>query len=229
MHPVSFELDYEIGRNRLTSLFRFLLVIPWMIVGLVYGLIAEIAALIAWFAMLFTKRYPEPLYDFVAGYVRFSARIGGFSLLATDEFPSFWGGEDDNYPIRVDFAPRQAEYSRAKTFFKVVLAFPQIVLSYGIGLLLYGAAIIDWFRILFTGRQSVTMHDALRVGLAYDTRANAFLLLLTEVHPRLLDLPPQELPDGAPAMPPLGAGGGGGRLPASSAGVVVSPGQPPAQ
>jgi hypothetical protein len=82
------------------------------------------------------------------------------------------------------------------------------VLLYGIGILLQGAAFISWFRILFTGKQSVTMHDALRVAFAYSVRAHAFMLFLTEVHPRMLDLPEQPLPLDAPAMPPLPAGGG---------------------
>jgi adenylyltransferase/sulfurtransferase len=45
------------------------------------------------------------------------------------------------------------------------------------------------------------LFDALRMSLAYTTRAGAFLLLLTEVHPRLLDLPPQPYPAGAPSLP----------------------------
>jgi hypothetical protein len=158
--------------------------------------------------MLFTKRYPEGMYNFVAGYIRFAGRIGGWFLLATDVFPPFDGKPDAEYPIRVDVAPRQEEYSRAKTFFKIILVIPQQILLYGVTLLLQGAALITWFRIVFAGKESVTMHDALRVALAYTVRTHAFTLLLTEVHPRLLDLPPQQLPADAPAMPQLGPGTG---------------------
>ena len=54
---------------------------------------------------------------------------------------------------------------------------------------------------MFTGKQSATMQDALRVSLGYSARANGFLLLLTEQHPRLLDLPPQQYPADAPSLP----------------------------
>lgn len=220
MYPVSFELDYDQDRNRLTTFFRLIVAIPWIIVSYIYGFIAGICVILAWFAMLFTKRYPQSLYDFVTGYIRFSARAGGFMLLATDAWPPFWGNPDPNYPIRVDIAPPQAEYSRAKTFFKYLLAFPQFLILEGLAFVLMGASFVAWWRILFTGKQSATMHDALRLSMAYSTRANSFLLLQTEIHPRLLDLPPQELPADAPAMPPIGAG--------ADAGYAQIPAQAPA-
>lgn len=209
MHPVRFDLDYTVERNRLTTFFRLLIAIPWFIWMYIYGIVAMVAAFIAWFAMLFTKRYPESLYDFVAGYVRLSAQVGGFAVLATDEIPPFL--PKDDYPIRVDVGPPQAEYRRSRTFFKLLLAFPQQLLAFGLSYVLMGASFVAWWRIMVTGRQSATMQDAFRVTLAYTTRSTAFVLLLTEVHPRLLDLPEQEPPSGAPALP------GPGQLPAAPA------------
>ena len=201
MHPISYDIAFELERNRLTVFFRFLLAIPWILVLYLYALAAYIAALIAWFAILFTKRYPEGLYSFVAGFVRYIGRLGGWIGLATDSFPPFNGDPDPDYPVRVDIGPRQAEYSRAKTFFKLVLYFPQALIGYGAQMVVGAAAFVTWWRVLFTGRQSATMHDGLRLGLAYYLRSTGFLLLLTEVHPRLLDLPAQSYPAGTPGLP----------------------------
>lgn len=213
MHPVSFDLDYQEDRNRLTTFFRLLVAIPWLIVAYLYQVAAYIAALIAWFVMLFTKRYPRPIYDFVSSYLRFAGRVGGFVLIATDAWPPFSGRSDPDHPVRIEVAPPQAEYSRAKTFFKLLLFFPQQLILQGLGFVLGAAAFISWWRIVFTGKESVTMHDALRVGFAYSLRSTAFVLLLTETHPRLLDLPPQQLPAGATGMPPvIGAGAGPGEI-----------------
>ena len=200
MNPIRFEADYVEPRNRLTVFFRLIVAIPWYVWLSLYGIVAFLAAIGAWFAMLFTKRYPQGLYDFVAGYVKLSAQIGGFALLVTDEWPPFMPDRDD-YPIRVEVAPQQVEYRRAQTFFKYVLSFPQQVILGGLSYVFWGAAFVTWWRVLFTGKQSATMHDALRMSLAYTTRAGAFLLLLTEIHPRLLDLPPQSYPVGAPSLP----------------------------
>jgi hypothetical protein len=185
----------------LPTVFRVIVAIPWIIWMYLYGLAALIATVIAWFAVLFTKRYPDSLYRFISGYVEVAAQVGGFLLLATDEWPPFVPRGDDSYPVKVDVAPPQVEYRRSRTFFKHLLMFPQQILLYGIAPLVAGAAFITWWRVLFTGKQSATMHDAIRAGLAYATRSNAFALVLTEIHPRLLELAPQQYPADAPSLP----------------------------
>jgi hypothetical protein len=200
VYPISFNADYEVERNRLTAFFRPLVAIPWVLWGFLYGIAALVVIVIAWFAVLFTKRYPEGMYDFVGNYLRFQARVGGFVLLLTDELPPFGGAEREDYPIQVDYAPSQPEYRRSRTFFKFLLVFPMQALLYGVVFLVYWAAFISWWRILFTGKQSITMHDALEVSLAYATRVNGFSYVMTEAHPRLLEVEADEPPPGAPGM-----------------------------
>ena len=201
MHPVQYDIAFDQERNRLTSFFRLIIAIPWLIWAYVYGAIAYVAVIVAWFAMLFTGSYPPALYRFTAGFVRFMSRLVAFVVLATDDLPTFGGGPNDEHGVRIDIAEPPGSYSRAKTFFKIVLAFPQLVLSYGMQLLVGGAAFITWFRILFTGKQSATMNDTLLLGTAYYIRSTAFLLLLTEVHPRPLELYRPDYPQGTPALP----------------------------
>ena len=93
MYPVSYEADTAIeGRNRLTTFFRPILDIPWLIVAGLYGIAAYVAVIIAWFAIVFTGRYPEGLYNFNAGFLRMSTRANGFAYLLSDEYPPFGGG-----------------------------------------------------------------------------------------------------------------------------------------
>ena len=60
MYPISYEADRALeGRNRLTTFFRYIVAIPWLIVAALYGFVAEIvAAVIAWFAIVFTGQVP---------------------------------------------------------------------------------------------------------------------------------------------------------------------------
>ena len=124
MHPISFDPAYEVNRNRLTTFFRLITVIPWAIWVTLYGLAVYVVVFFSWFALLFTGRYPSGMYDFVAGYVRLSARIWAYAVLLTDELPSFSGAPEPDYSVEVDAAPPQEHYNRWKTFFKLVLYFP---------------------------------------------------------------------------------------------------------
>ena len=96
MYPISFEADPEPeGRNRLTSLVRCVVVIPWALVAFLWLLAAALLAVAAWLAILATGRYPQGLYDFNVKTVRLLARVGGFANLLTDRFPRFDGDRDD--------------------------------------------------------------------------------------------------------------------------------------
>lgn len=200
MYPISYDVDYEVERNRLTTFFRLIIGIPWMIWLQLYGIAATVVAVIAWFALMFTKRYPQGMYGFVAGYLRLQARVAGYLFLLTDELPPFSGKADADYPVRVDIASPQPEYRRSRTFFKYLVAFPQQVVAGGLGTALMGASFVTWWRILFTGKQSIMMHDALLGSAAYVTRSAGFLLLLTEAHPRMLEVTPHTAPRGSPGL-----------------------------
>jgi len=77
------------GRNRLTTFFRYLLLIPHILVLIVLGIGAAFVIMIAWFAVLFTAKWPEGLRSFLVGYLRWSIRVNGYALLLTDEYPPF--------------------------------------------------------------------------------------------------------------------------------------------
>ncbi|HEY3140610.1 MAG TPA: DUF4389 domain-containing protein [Acidimicrobiales bacterium] len=83
-----FEPQLE-NRNRLTVFFRWLLVIPHIIALIVLGIATFFAMIVAFFAVLFTGRWPEGLRNFVVGVMRWNIRVSAYSLLLTDDYPPF--------------------------------------------------------------------------------------------------------------------------------------------
>lgn len=75
------------GRNRLSVFFRFILLIPIMIVGLVWEILALLASVVGFFAVLILGRWPEGLRNFLIGINRFSVRTSAYGSLLTDKFP----------------------------------------------------------------------------------------------------------------------------------------------
>jgi len=90
---VHLELDYpnvESDLNQWMPLVKWFLAIPHFIVLAVLSVVAFFAVIIAWFAILFTGRYPRGLFDFVVGVVRWWLRVQAYAtLLVTDRYPPF--------------------------------------------------------------------------------------------------------------------------------------------
>jgi hypothetical protein len=196
MYPVAYEVDYAEKRSRLTTFFRLILVIPWAIVGIFWGLAALVCIVIAWFAIVFTGRYPQGLYDLAAKALRYFTRVNGFALLMTDAWPSFGGDEEPQYPVRAVIAPTPAQYSRWKTLLRIFLLIPILVILYFVQLVSRAISILAWLVIVVTGRLPRGIFDVMRFTLAYETRATAYHWLITETYP------PFSPDEEAPAVPP---------------------------
>lgn len=76
-------------RNRLTVGLRFIWVIPAALFAAVLALAAWIVAVIGFFAVLFTGRWPDGLRDFLVGCGRYFVRVSAYADLLTDEYPPF--------------------------------------------------------------------------------------------------------------------------------------------
>ena len=82
--------DVERDLNRWLPLIKWFLAIPHFIVLLFLLIAALIVVVIAWFAILFTGRYPRDLFNFVEGTQRWAVRVVAYALLlVTDRYPPF--------------------------------------------------------------------------------------------------------------------------------------------
>jgi hypothetical protein len=82
--------DAKQGLNRWLPLVKWLLAIPHYILLVFLWLAAVVSVVIAWFAILFTGRYPRGLFDFVLGVFRWTNRVVAYAfVLVTDRYPPF--------------------------------------------------------------------------------------------------------------------------------------------
>lgn len=87
---VRVDLDYPERLTRWMPLVKWLLALPHAIVLMFLGLAAFVVEVVAWFAILITGRFPDGLFDFVVGVMRWNLRVTAYaSLLVTDRYPPF--------------------------------------------------------------------------------------------------------------------------------------------
>ena len=186
-YPVTYHQSPPVDRNRLTVFFRYFMVIPHAIWACFYGFGAFVVTFFAWFAIVATGRYPDGMYNFVAGFVRFITRLGGYYYLVTDEFPPFDGGEHPEYPVQVHIPPPPTELNRLTTALRMFLLIPVYILTSVFSLWITVVAIALWFVAVFTGKTSESLTEAIRFPLAFTARAYAYWLLLTDGFPPIDD------------------------------------------
>ncbi|HTJ21699.1 MAG TPA: DUF4389 domain-containing protein [Gemmatimonadaceae bacterium] len=194
------------GRNRLTCAFRPILAIPHIllvggpiafagswIVGSgdrtraewgagtgVLGAVASVVAVIAWFAILFTGRFPDGLWSLAAFYLRWRVRAIAYLTLLRDEYPPFG---DEPYPAEL-ILPRPTEPRNKLTVaFRIFLAIPQFIAVAFLGMAWGITTIIAWFSILFTGNYPRGLYDFGVGVLRWTTRVEAYVLLLRDEYP----------------------------------------------
>lgn len=177
---LEYEVEYPERLSRLLIFVKWLLIIPHAVVLLFLGIGLYVVTLVAWFAILITRRYPRGMWSFAVNTLRWSANTTAYTYLQRDEYPPFSGSEPYPVHVRLDYPARM---SRLLIFVKWLLVIPHLVILYLLNVVASVVLIIAWFAILFTGRMPRGMHDFVTGYTRWNYRMLAYLLLLTDAYP----------------------------------------------
>jgi hypothetical protein len=238
-YPVQVRARLDEPLSRWLWLVKWFLAIPHYIVLFFLWIAFAVVTVIAFFAILFTGRYPRGLFGFNLGVLRWSWRVGyyTYSALGTDRYPPFSLGREPDYPATLDIA-YPGRLSRGLVLVKWwLLAIPQYAIVtvfaggaaytatgatgdmwqadifYGglIGLLVFFAAI----TLLVAGRYPRGLYDFVIGMNRWVLRVTAYAALMTDAYP------PFRLDQGGAGLP---APAPDGLAPASAASADSAPG-----
>jgi hypothetical protein len=203
-YPLRLEGTLAPSLSRGLWLVKWVLAIPHFVVLFFLWIAFVAVSVVAFFAILFTGRYPRSLFDFNVGVLRWSWRVGfySYSALGTDQYPPFTLKDVPDYPAHLDVEYPES-LSRGLVLVKSwLLALPHLVivgvfvggastavngsdmqwvaLSGGlIGLLVFFAAVV----LLFTGRYPRTIYDFVLGMNRWAFRVGAYTALMTDRYP----------------------------------------------
>jgi hypothetical protein len=201
--PVRLQGQLDLPLNRWLWLVKWLLVIPHLILLSFLWIAFGVLTFIAFFAILFTGRYPRVLFDFNVGVLRWSWRVAyyAYGALGTDRYPPFSLHDEPDYPATLDIGYPD-RLSHGLVLVKWLLALPQLVLvaifvgggSYlasraGQWLFSFGGGLVGLLvcfagvALLFTGRYPRGLFDFI-LGLdRWVLRVSAYVGLMTDSYP----------------------------------------------
>jgi len=182
-YPIGLEVDAPAPQDRLSVLLRILFAIPHLIVLEFVGIAAGAVAVIAWFAILFTGKYPEGMLTFATGALRWQVRAIGYMWLMTDKYPPFSLEEDSAYPIRLVGSGQVEGRNRLTCFFRYFMLIPHAIVLYVLFAVGYVVLVIAWFAALFGGSVPQGLHDFMTGLGRWYTRVSAYAMLLTDEYP----------------------------------------------
>ena len=182
-YPMRLDIDHQEEYARFMPLVKWLLAIPHYLVLILLAIGAFFAVVISWFAVVFTRRYPRGLFDYVVGFYRWAVRVNAYVFLLVDPYPPFTLQDDPAYPVRFEVDYPEQGVDRWRPLIAWLLAIPYLIVA---GLLVYLAEILvffAFFTILFAKRFPEGMFKIVLIAFRWQARGNAYAYWMTTRYP----------------------------------------------
>ena len=191
-YPLTLKGELEEPLSRWLWLLKWLLAVPHLIVLFFLSIAAAFVWIIAFFSILFTGRYPRPLFQFTVGVLRWWWRVSFYSCgaLATDKYPPFSLRSQD-YPADLDV--EYAEDLSRWTVLDFVFAIPHYACLAGLTTLSFkpvffigllpALLLITALLLLFTGKYRQDIWKLVMGVNRWSFRVCAYTLMLTHQYP----------------------------------------------
>ena len=181
-YPVRLEIVYPQELNRWLPLVKWLLVIPHLFALFALGICAFFVSVYAFFAVLFTGRWPRGAFDFMVGTYRWAYRVIVYFHLMTDAYPPFSLDDDPDHPVRltIDY-PEHVDNWRPLV--QWLLAIPYLWVAGVLYWLTSVLTVVAFFTVLFTKEIPRGLFELMVPGLRWHVRGNTYAYFLTDRYP----------------------------------------------
>jgi hypothetical protein len=206
-YPVDVEIPAPVAQNRLTVLFRGILLLPALVVftalagaplgsarfngranyAINFGPL-HVFAFLGWFASVAWARMPRGLRDGVVYSLSYGAQFWSYAFLLTERYPdsdpiaAVPDLPDRSDPVHLELSD-ELRRSRLTVFFRLLLTLPHLIWLALWAILAVVCAILNWFATLFAGSSPRPLHRFLAAFVRYELHVLSYLYLLANPFP----------------------------------------------
>jgi hypothetical protein len=185
-YPVTVELagDDEVARWR--PFVNWFLAIPHYVVLYFLRIVAQALTFVALLTVLFTRRIPDGVFDFIVSAYRYQWRVTSYAAGLRDEYPPFefqFSAEDTGTDAGILEIDRPGEMRRFMPLVKWFLAIPHYFILAALAVLSFFAWLIGAVGVLFTGQWNHGIREFIVAVNRYSNRVIAYVGLLTDEYP----------------------------------------------
>ena len=200
-HPVRAVVTDDLGRPRLTILFRLFLAIPHVVWILLWSFLVFVISPFVWVVAILLGRLPSALHRFLAAYVRYATHLVAFVYVIGRRFPGFTG-KAGSYGIDLEIDPPQRQH-RLTVVFRLFLSFPAFIVASALGSVAFVIAVLGWWYTLVTARMPEGMRNLGVACLRYSAQTYAYSLFVTGRYPCAAPVLRQREPEPEPEPQPV--------------------------
>lgn len=178
---------YSRGQLLLRALFgQVFILIPHGFLLFFVGIGSAVLGFIAWWAVLFTGKYPRSFFDFQVAFLKWNTRVQARILNLSDGYPAFGlTAQDEKIILNITYPEKLNQgLLLLRLFFQGIY----VIIPHGFCLFFRGIAtlfvvFIAWWAVLFTGEYPKGLYNFVVGTLRWTTRVHLYLAFLTDKYP----------------------------------------------
>ncbi len=181
-YPVDVDMEHLPEYSRFMPMIKWLIVIPQYLVYFFVVIGAMFVAFAAFFATLFTAKYPEGMWNYMVGVHRWAMRVMAYQMLITDKYPPFTLQETPDDTIQL-VAEYPEHVSRWRPLFAWLIVIPYAIVASLIFLVAQICSFFAFFTILFTKHIPDGLFNVIRNGFTWNLRTGFYSYWMSTEYP----------------------------------------------
>ncbi|MFB6257613.1 MAG: DUF4389 domain-containing protein [Flavobacteriales bacterium] len=186
VYHIEHQEQYSRGELLLRSFFGwFYMALPHILMIVFLSYASLLMTFLAFWAIIFTGRYPKGMYDFQMMFRRWLLRLNARLLNLTDGYPAFGIADDDRTEYRIEYPEYISRTTALLRFFfgGLYVGIPHYFLLFFRSIATYFLVFLAWWAVLFTGRYPESWHRFNVRTLRWGERVSLYLNYMVDTYP----------------------------------------------